>query len=226
MNCNCKVNAFSYETLEQTGDSFQRVRISKCGTILSDRKKKTKCDYYIKIIMKTGIIVEERKIIKFNPVPVYRGTYNEICRKEIDWYIHLCNITQDVPIVKKGTYHANINYNLNNLNYKLFFEETETIEQLIIRLQSPPDKMPRNRPVSNKLKKTKLPRKNIKPIQTLKRVALLEIAEDEGCAENCKSECDGEENSDNEECIKDDTFDVDNYESNDDCDDDDGAFSD
>jgi hypothetical protein len=226
MNCLCKINAFSYETLEQTGDSFQRVRISKCGTLLSDGKKKTKCDYYNKSTIKTGIIIEERKIVKFNPVRVYKGTYNEVCRKEIDMYIHLCNITKDVPIVKKGTYHANINYNLNNLNYSLFFEETETIEQLIIRLQSPPDKIPKNKPVANTLKKKKIPKKINKPAKPVKRLDLSEIAEDEGGAENCKSDCEDDEASDNEECNKDNTFDVDNYESNDDCDEDDGAFSD
>lgn len=139
MNCNCKINSFSYETLEKDGDDYVRVRIYKCGTLLSDGKKKTRCGFSYRKVLKSGIIIKQPDIVKIKYIKPKIDSLENICRKKIDYYIHLCNITKDVYLVKKGTYHANINYNLSILKYKLFFEETETINELLIRLKSPPD---------------------------------------------------------------------------------------
>ena len=141
MYCNCGVKYFVYQTLEKEGDFYQRVLISKCGLYLIDGKKKSKCDFYNKKILKTGIVIdspivikkEHEKYIKYENLDSDKKS-----RKEIESNIHLLKIAQIYP-VNISNYISLINYNLRKLHYKPFFLNKETIEQLVKRLESKPD---------------------------------------------------------------------------------------
>lgn len=141
MNCKCGVRCFMYQTLEPTKDFYQRVLICSCGTYISDGKKKSRCDFYNKKILKTGVIIDSPSIIKKN---YDKYILNEdTCtdkksRKDIESNIHLLEIAQVYP-VNISNYVSLINYNLRKLQYKPFFPDKESIGNLIKRLNSKPD---------------------------------------------------------------------------------------
>tara|TARA_Y100000361_G_scaffold127429_1_gene121824 strand:- start:7972 stop:8619 length:648 start_codon:yes stop_codon:yes gene_type:complete len=130
-----------YQTLEPTKDLYQRVLICSCGTYISDGKKKSKCDFYNKKILKTGIIIDNPSIIKKDYDKYIQN--EDICadkksRKDIESNIHLLKIGQDYQ-VNIYNYVSLINYNLRKLQYKPFFPDKESVDSLIKRLDSKPD---------------------------------------------------------------------------------------
>ena len=141
MNCNCGVNCFVYRTIEPVGNFYQKVLISKCGAYIIDGKRKHKCNFYNKKILKTGIVID-------SPVTVKKEHEKHILdehldtikksRKDIEWNIHLLKIAQVYP-VNISNYISLINYNLKKLQYKPFFIDKESIDHLIKRLNSNPD---------------------------------------------------------------------------------------
>lgn len=141
MKCYCNTDAFTYETLEKAGDSYNRVLFCKCGVQLHEGKKKTRCEFYTKTILKTGIIIPFKKIIKTNYAiyGISTDTYDEKCRKELMWNIHLLKIGQLYPNIRISTYLSLIDYNLKNLEYKPFFPDKESVDQLLTRLNCKPD---------------------------------------------------------------------------------------
>ncbi len=141
MNCNCGVKCFMYQTLEPIEEFYQRVLICSCGLYITDGKKKTKCDFYTKKILQTGIIIDSPVIIKKD----YEKHIvdEDVCvdkksRKDIESNIHLLKIAQVYP-VNISNYVSLINYNLRKLHYKPFFPDKESIDHLIKRLDSKPD---------------------------------------------------------------------------------------
>tara|TARA_Y100000389_G_scaffold204201_1_gene255515 strand:- start:7962 stop:8624 length:663 start_codon:yes stop_codon:yes gene_type:complete len=141
MYCNCGVKYFVYQTLEKEGDFYQCVLISKCGLYLIDGKKKSKCDFYNKKILKTGIVIDSPIIIKKEHekyIKYENLDSDKKSRKEIESNIHLLKIAEIYP-VNISNYISLINYNLRKLHYKPFFLNKESIEQLVKRLESKPD---------------------------------------------------------------------------------------
>lgn len=141
MKCYCNTNAFTYETLEKTNDSYNRVLICKCGISLLEGKKKTRCEFYDKTILKTKIIIPYKKNVKtkYQTYEINVETVDEKVRKELHWNIHLLKIAHFYPTVRISTYMALIDYSLRKLQYKPFFPDKESIDQLIIRLNHKPD---------------------------------------------------------------------------------------
>jgi|TARA_B110000285_G_C15095440_1_gene601687 hypothetical protein len=216
MNCNCNLLGFSYENLERVGKKFQKVRVTKCGVLPIDGKKKKKCDFYNKDIIKTDIYIEKPVVIKFKPAAVhYNGTPEEVCRKDIAWNIYLCNIAVISPIINRGKYYELINYNLRKLKYKTFFEERETLDELIIRLRCPPDNNPKYKHIKSIHYIVNKKQSN----QALQKYGI----EDPDEVASCKS--DDDSSGSDMESINDMTFDVEDCDSVDE-DDNDGAFSD
>ena len=141
MNCNCGVNCFVYRTIEPVGNFYQGVLISKCGVYIIDGKKKYKCNFYNKKILKTGIVIDSPTIVKKEHekyIPDEQLDIDKKCRKDIESNIHLLKIAQAYP-VNISNYISLINYNLKKLQYKPFFINKESIEHLIKRLDSNPD---------------------------------------------------------------------------------------
>lgn len=141
MNCKCGVRCFMYQTLEPAEDFYQRVLIYSCGMYISDGKKKTKCDFYNKKILKSGIIIDSPSIIKKDYDKYIQN--EDLCvdkksRKDIESNIHLLKIGQDYQ-VNISNYVSLINYNLRKLQYKPFFPDKESVDSLIKRLDSNPD---------------------------------------------------------------------------------------
>lgn len=141
MNCKCGVKCFMYQTLEPTEDFYQRVLICSCGVYISDGKKKSRCDFYNKKILKSGIIIDSPSIVKKNYDKYIQN--EDMCvdkksRKDIESNIHLLKIAQIYPI-NISNYVSLINYNLRKLQYKPFFPDNESINDFIKRLNSKPD---------------------------------------------------------------------------------------
>jgi len=131
MKCDCGYKAFYYQKF----DGSKKWDVYKCGHVMIESKKKTKCDMNVceyvcdmSSCPKTGkpeVYVEEKKI---DPERVYR----DLLRK----YIYLCEITQMSPKKYRWGYVANINYLLKKFNFNLYFEETETLESLKQRIKN------------------------------------------------------------------------------------------
>jgi len=216
MDCNCNLMGFSYLMIEKTRGKFQKVRITKCNILPIDGKKKKKCDFYNKEIVSTDVYCKKNVIIRFKPeIILNKDTSDEAYRKNITWNIHLCNISSISPILNKSKYYEMINYNLRKLNYKPFFEQTETLDELINRLKFPPDNIQKHR----KLYTSKI-------TTGLRKFATEETVESTNFYTG-QYKSDEESNDSETESVKDTTFDVELYDS---CEDDnncdDEAFSD
>lgn len=130
MLCNCKDPCFMLTQLSHKG----KFEIYKCNNIF-DSKKKKKCDFVKEIFIseiKTSLD-DEKTTKKTENKPVVTDL-----RKDLDKYIKLFELSysKNLPV---GNICANINFILKRLNYKLFFEEKESIDSLKIRISNPPD---------------------------------------------------------------------------------------
>ena len=143
MLCHCKEFCFTYEAIKKINDKKCGVyRINKCGIILMDSKKKKKCDFFQEMFIKEFII---ENIKKRDDLTITYKKNKPDYLSQLNWYINLYEIVNDINI-KQGVfenfnikYIKNINYFLNIMQYKLFFDDKETIESLKIRLKRPPD---------------------------------------------------------------------------------------
>ena len=130
MLCNCKDPCFMLTQFSQEG----KFEVYKCNNI-SESKKKKKCDFVKKIfISEIKISSENEKTIKMNEIK-HQATD---LRKDLNNYINLFELSysKNLPV---GNICANINFILKRLNYKLFLEENESINDLKIRISNPPD---------------------------------------------------------------------------------------
>lgn len=244
--CNCGYKAFYYQKIEDN----KKWNVYKCGHFMIESKRKTKCDMNNCVYVCDISIPETKEPVKFeqNKVEDPETMY----REKLDKYIDLCEITKHLPIKYRWGYTANINYLLKKLNFPLYFEETETLESLKIRIKgkcypkkiykSPfPINLVEYPPclsviVKKEKKKTKTTVQK-DPKKTTRVYSKYYLEEKEDPEEKEKTEevskqkeyiSESEAESEAEEDENDNTFDVDNYDSDEDCEDfdDGGAFSD
>ena len=245
MKCDCGYNAFYYQWFYEG----KRYDVYKCGYAMIESKKRTKCDLivcnYISDIKNKEIssTVSQKTVnvnVNVNVSVNVNVNAEKTYKDELIRYIHLGQITQNFSKKYRANYIANINFLLNKLNFKLYFEETETLESLKsritekciakpqpknnlpIKLVEYPDYLGLTEEVKSKSKNPKKKKPSVK-------ITKLLINEDEEETKQSEekqtdvllSDSDSEEEEDN-------TFDVDNYDSGDDCEDfdDGGAFSD
>ena len=238
MKCECGYPAFYYQKFSEN----KKWNVYKCGHIMIESKKKTKCN-----MNKCEYISD----ISFNvSIQENIDTPNKIINKEelyknklLD-YIHLCEITKTFCKKYRLNYIANINYYLKKLNFELYFEEKETLENLKSRIRkkyTPRIIKPDLYPIKlvqypkylevNKKEKLNKKKKRKTVISKIKKI-YISTEEREEKEEEILSNDESDNESDNESDIdseeKDDTFDIDNYDSGDNYDDfdDGGAFSD
>lgn len=232
MNCKCGYPAFYFEKISDN----KKWAIYKCGYAMIDTKKKTKCDFLENKLISEIISPVFKDTIKSSGKSTYVNVEKKY-REELAKFINLCEITKDFPVKYRANYISNINYLLCKLNFSLYFEEKETLENLKIRTKceyTPRITKPSVYPIRlvdypselavNKIKKTS--KKKSKPkVKKFKSVILnLENEPEVDKNEELESDSDSEfsENSEDE------TFDVDNYDSEEECEDFDesGAISD
>jgi len=222
MKCYCNVDTFTYETLEKDKDennTYNRVLICKCGTFIIDGKKKTKCEFYNKKVLKTEIIIPDKKPVKINCDKYYinNSDVDEKCRKDINWNIHLIRIASSYPTINISNYIALINYNLRKLQYKPFFPNKESIENLTNRLKCKADdiRLSKTNTIYKANSKSKENKKQSYPHINQKYHYIIKDDEDEEDEYSDNSDEDGE------------TFDVECYDSMDEIDNElEEAFSD
>ena len=140
MRCDCNNIGFSFRKLEPDGNNFQLVEITCCNTLPIDGKKKKPCNFYNKTIIRKDIIIEYKPANNENIGDIFHNrTPEENCRKEINDYINLCKIALCYKNIDNSRYISMINHNLRLLQYKLYNQETESLDELINRLKYPPD---------------------------------------------------------------------------------------
>jgi hypothetical protein len=149
MNCKCGVPAFFYTTIDQ--DRF-KCQIFKCGSVVSELKSKVKCDF--KIEKKLNLVIEEKIVSKtIDEIKEESFDFESSMKKEIERYIYLYEISKNNFGLCRNNYLSNINYYLRKLNFPLFFIEKESLESLKVRI------------TNNYVKKNK--RKNDCPLKLL-----------------------------------------------------------
>lgn len=245
MKCDCGLNAFFYEKICKEG----RLHFYKCGLILSESKKKVKCDFLIEKYVGEAPMDVCKKEETANKEMSNKIGPEENYRLDLKKYINLCEITKDRPIRLRANYLANINYILNKLNFPLFFEETESLESLKERIKQkciPKRKIESNFPIKLidypeylkpvEIKKGKKEKKKIVAEKRVKMDSKVSDYEKEEEKETSEEKTDGynivnvnvnvnekilesDNESDEESDIENNTFDVDDYESVDEYDD-------
>mgnify|MGYP001302182694 CR=1 FL=1 len=249
MKCDCGLNAFFYEKICKEG----RLHFYKCGLILSESKKKVKCDFLIeKCVGEAPMdVCKKEETVIFNKEMSNKINTEENYRLDLNKYINLCEITKDRPKRLRGNYLANINYILNKLNFPLFFEETESLESLKERIKQkciPKRKIESNFPIKLidypeylkpvEIKKGKKEKKKIIAEKRVKMDSKVSDYEKEEEKETSEEKTDGynivnvnldgkilesDNESDEESDIENNAFDVDEYDSVDEYDDCDGG---
>lgn len=128
MICDCGEPCFSFTKISTEGRSVHY----RCGSTLNEKKKKTCTFKNSEFIGKVDFVYKPKQVVTEYPnyVPNYRN--------DLEKYIKLYKLSSGKNL-NTGNILANINYLLNKLNYKLFFDETESIENLENRLQKAPD---------------------------------------------------------------------------------------
>ena len=128
MICDCGEPCFSFTKISLEGRSIHY----RCGSKMNEKKKKTCTFQDSEFIGKVNFVYKPIQImpktIKINP------NYKD----RLLYYIKLYKLSNEKNL-KTGNIVANINYLLNILKYKLFFDDTESIENLENRLKKAPD---------------------------------------------------------------------------------------
>ena len=138
MNCKCGVPAFFYTTIEQDRYKYQ---IFKCGSVASELKSRVKCDFKIEeklnlvIEEKLNLVIEEKTECKtINEIKEESVDFESSIKKEIEHYIYLYEISKNNFGLCRNNYLSNINYYLKKLNFPLFFIEKESLDSLKRRI--------------------------------------------------------------------------------------------
>lgn len=223
MDCLCGIRAFTYEKI----DNCKKCRIYKCGTLILDSKRKTRCNFNVCTFIKDVVHTEPecKEIIKTladNIIP-------EVFYKErLNRYIYLYEITYHLTPHFRQNYIANINYILYKLNFPLFFEENENISNLKNRILKKCEKRPikicQNTlnviPYSKEFSNVTPKIKTKKKITTVKSVPVIKIDIDYLASIDIvdipsvvKVEKLVESDPESDEESADETFDVDNFDS-------------
>lgn len=249
MKCECGYTAFYYEKVSEN----KKWSVYRCGHVMSDSKKKTKCDMDVCEFIR-DIVPPEFKKNKNTETPDVKDPEKEY-RTNLDKYIYLCEITKDKNKKYRVNYIANINFILNKLNFPLYFEESENLDSLKCRIKQkyypkknytsklpinlveyPPHLSVATKTKKKLIKKVVKKKSNICAKDYMEEKETLEeketMDEKEKKEESDRDSCDESENeseSENEnENENDNTFDVDDCDSEEDYEDvdDGGAFSD
>lgn len=241
MKCDCGYNAFYYQWFYEG----KRYDVYKCGYAMIESKKRTKCDLivcnYISDIKNVTTESNAKEISTRTSQKTVNVNAEKTYKDELIKYIHLGQITQNFSKKYRANYIANINFLLNKLNFKLYFEETETLESLKCRVAEKCVAKPKkknNLPIRlveypdylGLTEEVKIKSKNQKKKKTdvNKKTKLLINDDEEEMKQSEEKQSEEVLLSDSESDEEDNTFDVDNYDSGDDCEDfeDGGAFSD
>jgi hypothetical protein len=238
MKCECGYNAFYFQWFYEN----KRYDVYKCGYLTIESKKRTRCDLFVCNYI-SDIENAKGAEAKKNSGMSKKIDAEKTYKDELIRYIHLSQITQNFSKKYRANYIANINYLLKKLNFKLYFEEKESLESLKQRITgqciakpNKKNKLPINLveyPEYLALKeevkiKPKNPKKKTSSVRKKTTLMLSEDDEETNQLEENKkqeevllSESESEDEEDN-------SFDVDNYDSVDECEDfeDGGAFSD
>lgn len=233
MKCDCGYTAFYYQKFADN----KKWDVYKCGHAMIEAKKKSKCDMYICEYISEINYTDKKsnKIYTENIISNPEIKY----RQDLQKYIYLCKITQNFSKKYRWNYIANINFLLRKLNFDLYFEDTETLENLKQRIKK---KYVQRTLVKNQfpiklidypdylaiIKKESIPLENKNKKTKIKKKKNLLLVEEEPEEDNNKEEILQSESESDSEDEEDNTFDIDNYDSGDDYDefDDGGAFSD
>lgn len=228
MKCDCGYPAFYYRAFVDN----KKYDVYKCGHTNVDSKKKTKCEMDLREYIE-DIPITHDDVAMAPAAPKEQENTEENLKQEIRKYIHLCEITK----YKKENYIANINQLLRRLNFRLFFPERETLESLKARLnnKSTPrlekkSMFPMNileYPESFKIKQTEPKRKKETKKSSVSKSKGVFIPNVDTQPRWKTEELPTDSESDDETGDMDNTFDIDNYDSGEEIDvDDGGAFSD
>lgn len=241
MKCECGYKAFYYEKITDN----KKFDVYKCGHVAIESKRKTKCDMNITEYI-SGINYKEDKVeIKSKVYELNFLDHEEKYRKDLYNYINLCNITKNFSSKYRFNYIANINFILNNLGFPLYFEEKESLDSLKTRINCKANHKLKYKPETKTIlvevpeylavykknsKFIKKSRKKIASYDDKTPIFLINEVEPDEEIKNEKEEIlisDSDSDSDYMSNDEDNMFDVDNYDSeNDNEDDDGGAFSD
>ena len=247
MKCDCGYNAFYYQWFYEG----KRYDVYKCGYAMIESKKRTKCDLIvcnyisdIKNVKEISSKVSQKTVnVSVNESVNESVNAEKTYKDELIRYIHLGQITQNFSKKYRANYIANINFLLNKLNFKLYFEETETLESLTRRVEKKCVAKPKkknNLPIrlveypdylglTEEVKiKSKNPKKKKSDVNKKTKLLINDDEEETKQSEETKQTQIILSDSESEEEEEDNTFDVDNYDSADECEDfdDGGAFSD
>ena len=130
MNCKCGIPAFFYTTIKQDRYKYQ---IFKCGSVASELKYKEKCDF--KIEKRLNLVIEEKTVCeKVDEIKEEHIDFESSIKKEIEHYIYLYEISKNNFGLCRNNYLSNINYYLKKLDFPLFFIEKESLESLKRRI--------------------------------------------------------------------------------------------
>ena len=239
MNCHCGIPAF----FSEQNENGKKYDVFSCN-LQPNGKKKVKCDFFIKeYIRDLNLEKIPKKQETFRDVEMQDG--NIFYRQKLEHYMHLYEISENLPDKYRTAYKENINYILKKLNFDFFISESLESLRNRTKQECPPKKIHtsifpikiteypvnlgviryrKTKRTTNKIKKTKIVTGDVS--------ILLEKEEKEEKEENKESEVKEEEekdSSDEEDIVneEDNTFDVDEYNSGEDYNEDDGgAFSD
>ena len=131
MNCKCGYPTFYFEKISDN----KRWAVYRCGYSMVDTKKKTKCDLSECELIGDIVLPTMKPIVKSSKKSTDLDTEKRY-REELAKFINLCEIAKEFPEKHRSNYISNINHLLCKLNFSLYFEENETLENLKIRITS------------------------------------------------------------------------------------------
>lgn len=133
IHCNCSEVAFTYTLFCEENGKYIQYKVSKCNKLETDKKKP--CNYYNKEIL------NKKEITPKTDTKIETKIENNILEKfkeELNKCIKLVKLCRQKKLYEHN-YIARINYYLKIFNYKLFFTETESLDELETRITFPPD---------------------------------------------------------------------------------------
>jgi len=133
IHCNCSEVAFTYTLFCKENEKYIQYTISKCNKLKTDKKKP--CNYY------KCEFLSEKEITSKTETKIQTKIENNTSEKfkeDLNNCIKLVKLCRQKKL-NENNYIARINYYLKIFNYKLFFTETESLDELETRITFPPD---------------------------------------------------------------------------------------
>jgi hypothetical protein len=225
MNCECGIPAFFYTTIKQDKIKYE---VFKCGSLTSESKK-GKCSLNAERPIKPVTFSEfpVNKNVEEYAVKDVKDAKSEII-ENLENFIHLLEISKNNYGMSRDNYISNINFNLRRLGFPLFFNKKESIISLKFRIYDVIIKtatkkteypvviieIPENLKTINKKKICRIKHISKKSTPT-KYLPKLNVNEEEILEKIKKMDIKMDSDSESESEHEDNTFDVDNYDSED-----------